>query len=337
LTPSELAHILTLSQPPCIVTTPAGVSNLQGAFKLLPADLQAKLAYPTRGNVFVVDPESDDYGASAGSLRPASQNVGGWKIQDWKVLLPHRNSKTTFVPPKYSGDEDAKRAAMIFWSSGTSGKSKGVILSHRALGTAQIGVWHASTLGPDERLVGLPPFYHIFGWANILLPAVSFGATVTCISKFDPISYLTIAQEIRATHLHFSPPVAVLFAKSPMSEFNAILEFFSRTWQALTLYRLFFLVDGFDLSSVRGCTSGGAPLATSVIEEVYKRLKILIKVGYGLSETGGVTQQQSMTWHDLKNEMGSCGTAYPGTEIKIRSTEDGRTLDIEEEGEILIR
>lgn len=38
-------------------------------------------------------------------------------------------------------------------------------------------------------------------------------------------------------------------------------------------------VDGFDLSSVRGCTSGGAPLATSVIEQVYQRLRILIKIG----------------------------------------------------------
>ncbi|GAA5922980.1 uncharacterized protein JCM15063_003488 [Sporobolomyces koalae] len=312
LTPPEIAHILTLSQPACIVTTPAGLVNFQTAFKLLPADLQARLGYATKGNVFIVDPESDDYGASAALLRPATQTAGGWKVQDWKLLLPKRTSAAVFVPPKYIGEEDAKRAAMIFWSSGTSGKSKGVILSHRALGTAQIGVWHASTLGPNERLVGLPPFYHIFGWANILLPAVSIGATVTTISKFDPVSYLRTAQEIRATHLHFSPPIAVLFAKSPM-------------------------VDGFDLSSVRGCTSGGAPLATSVIEEVYKRLKILIKVGYGLSETGGATQQQSMDWTSLKAEMGSCGSAYPGTEIKIRSIEDGRTLKVEEEGEILIR
>ncbi|GAA6022710.1 hypothetical protein JCM11491_003740 [Sporobolomyces phaffii] len=312
LTPPEIAHILTLSQPACIVTTPAGVANFQAAFKLLPPDLQSKLAYPHRGNVFVVDPDSDDYGASAAALRPASECVRGWTVRDWKVLLPHRASKATFAPPQYTGDEDALRAAMIFWSSGTSGKSKGVILSHRALGTAQIGVWHASTLGPDERLVGLPPFYHIFGWANVLLPAVSMGATVTCISKFDPVSYLSIAQEIRATHLHFSPPIAVLFAKSPM-------------------------VDGFDLSSVKGCTSGGAPLATSVIEEVYRRLKILIKVGYGLSETGGATQQQSMTWTDLEREMGSCGSAYPGTEIKIVSTDDARTLDVGQEGEVLIR
>ncbi|CEQ38933.1 SPOSA6832_00422, partial [Sporobolomyces salmonicolor] len=292
LTPQELAHVLALSKPAAIITSPSGVGNFQLAFQLLSPELKAELDYSSKGNVFIVDPDSDDYGASAGSLHPASRSLGGWTVNDWKVLLP--KDPKPFTPPKYTGSEDALRAAVILWSSGTSGKSKGVILSHRAIGSAQIGVWHASTLGADERLVGLPPFYHIFGMANVLFPAVSFGASVTTISKFDPVSYLTIAQEIRATHLHFSPPIAVLLAKSPM-------------------------VDGFDLSSVRGCTSGGAPLATSVIEQVYKRLGVLIKIGYGLSETGGATQQQCMTWDEMKPQLGSCGAAYPATEIKIRS------------------
>lgn len=63
---------------------------------------------------------------------------------------------------RYVGSENAIRAAVIFWSSGTSGKSKGVILSHKAIASALVAVWHYSTLGPNERLVGLPPFYHIF-------------------------------------------------------------------------------------------------------------------------------------------------------------------------------
>ncbi|GAA5920754.1 hypothetical protein JCM1841_004166 [Sporobolomyces salmonicolor] len=310
LTPQELAHVLALSKPAAIITSPSGVGNFQLAFQLLSPELKAELDYSSKGNVFIVDPDSDDYGASAGSLHPASRSLGGWTVNDWKVLLP--KDPKPFTPPKYTGSEDALRAAVILWSSGTSGKSKGVILSHRAIGSAQIGVWHASTLGADERLVGLPPFYHIFGMANVLFPAVSFGASVTTISKFDPVSYLTIAQEIRATHLHFSPPIAVLLAKSPM-------------------------VDGFDLSSVRGCTSGGAPLATSVIEQVYKRLGVLIKIGYGLSETGGATQQQCMTWDEMEPQLGSCGAAYPATEIKIRSVEDGKTLNVGEEGEVCIR
>ncbi|GAA5850032.1 hypothetical protein JCM8547_000987 [Rhodosporidiobolus lusitaniae] len=310
LTPAELAHILTLSQPAVIVTTAAGVANFQLAYRLLSPELQIKLGYASKGNVFIVNNDADDYGASSLSLVAPHGNLGGWAVRDWKTLLPP-NPKP-FTPPKYSGSEDSLRAAMIFWSSGTSGKSKGVVLTHRAIGSALVAVWHASTLGPDERLVGLPPFYHIFGWANVLMVGVAFGATVTTVSKFDPVSYLKIAQEARATHLHFSPPIAVLLAKSP-------------------------LVDGFDLSSVRGCTSGGAPLATSVIEQVYQRLKILIKIGYGLSETGGATQQQSMTWDHLKSQLGSCGPAYPGTEIMIRSVETGKPVNTEEEGEILIR
>ncbi|TKA55401.1 hypothetical protein B0A53_02325 [Rhodotorula sp. CCFEE 5036] len=310
LSPPEVAHILTLSQPGAIVTTEAGLSSFQAAFKLLTPELQSKLAYPTAGNVFIVDLEADDYGVSASALSQVPSSIDGWSVQDWKVLVP-ANPKP-FTPPKYVGSEDALRAAMIFWSSGTSGKSKGVILTHRAIGSALIAVWHASTLGEDERLVGLPPFYHIFGWANVLMVGVAFGATVTTMRKFDPVSYLRMAQEARATHLHFSPPIAVLLAKSP-------------------------LVDGFDLSSVRGCTSGGAPLATSVIEQVYQRLKILIKIGYGLSETGGATQQQSMTWEDLKQQLGSCGPAYPATELMVRSTETGKPVNVGEEGEILIR
>lgn len=137
-------------------------------------------------------------------------------------------------------------------------------------------MWHASTLGENERLVGLPPFYHIFGWANVLMLSVAFGATVTTVRKFDPVSYLRMAQDARATHLHFSPPIAVLLAKSPL---GALLSPADMRDLLRQLNCPHVAVDGFDLSSVRGCTSGGAPLATSVIEQVYKRLGILIKIG----------------------------------------------------------
>ena len=52
---------------------------------------------------------------------------------------------------------DDLRAAVIFWSSGTSGKSKGVVLTHKALASAIISVWYGAGLGADERLIGLPP------------------------------------------------------------------------------------------------------------------------------------------------------------------------------------
>lgn len=166
-----------------IVTTRSGLDNFQAAFASLSPDVQARLGYATRGNVFLVDPDSDDYGASAATLNQAASSViNGWKVQSWKVLLPAKPAP--FTVPQYAAGEDDLRAAIIFWSSGTSGKSKGVILSHKALGSALIACWHGSGLKENERefgcgvpaliriltlalrsshagLIGLPPFYHI--------------------------------------------------------------------------------------------------------------------------------------------------------------------------------
>ncbi|SCV68707.1 BQ2448_828 [Microbotryum intermedium] len=315
LTSSEIAHILSLSEPAVIITTPSGLPTFQEAFRSLAPEVQARLGFATKGNVFIVDLSHDDYGASSGSIgQVREQDIDGWRVQDWKVLLPSAAPEgVVFEPPRYTGSEDAVRGAVIFWSSGTSGKSKGVILSHKAVGSAIVSVWHCSTLEANERLVGLPPFYHIFGWSNVLMPAAAFGATVTVIQKFDPQTYLRIAQDCRATHLHIAPPVAVLFAKSP-------------------------LVDGFDLSSVRACTSGGAPLGSSIITQVYKRLGILLRMGYGLSETSGVTGQSARTWSELESELGSTGKVFYGNELKMASIPDpNKTATVGEDGEVLIR
>ncbi len=262
LTAAELAHILNLSKPAAIITTTAGLATIQAAAALRAPEARAAVDYARSGNVFTVDLDVDAYGASAGSLnRPGEVQVDGWRVRDWQTLIAAK--PVEFTPPKYEGTEAGLRTAVIFWSSGTSGKSKGVMMSHKALGSALVGCWHGSGLKPGQEVtVGLPPMYHIFGWAMILQPGPAFGNTSTLISKFDPQSYLRLVQATRATHLHIAPPVAVLLAKSP-------------------------LVDGFDLSSVRACTSGGAPLGASVIKAVYERHKIPVWMGYGLSETAG--------------------------------------------------
>ncbi|KAL8278886.1 hypothetical protein RQP46_008757 [Phenoliferia psychrophenolica] len=312
LTPTEVSHILSKSLPGAIVSTPSGLSVIQAAYALLEPAEQSTLAYPTRRNVFVVDLDVDEYGANEESLgRPKEWRVGGWEVQDWKALLPA--TPIAFEVPKYEGpNEDDLRAAVIFWSSGTSGKSKGVVLTHKALASAIISVWYGAGLGADERLIGLPPFYHIFGWANCLMLGPAFGATVTIVSKFEPHQYLRLAEETRATHLHIAPPVAVLFAKSP-------------------------LVSGYDLSSVKACTSGGAPLGPAIIRSVYDRLGFMVKMGYGLSETGGVSGQKSETWSELEKILGSTGTVFEGTELKIVSVEDGTTVQVDQQGEVCIR
>lgn len=153
------------------------------------------------------------------------------------------------------------------------------------------------------------------GLCNILLFGIALGATTVCMPKFNPVSFLTLAQRYRATALHIAPPVAVILAKSPM-------------------------LDGYDLSSVRSATSGGAPLGEAIIEAVWKRLGFLIKMGYGLSETACTTITPGNTWDEYAPYRGASGQPFPSVEIKIIDVaggKEGKTQGIDETGEICIR
>lgn len=98
------------------------------------------------------------------------------------------------------------------------------------------------------------------------------------------------------------------------------------------------MLDGYDLSSVLGGTSGGAPLGTSIIHDVYKRLGFLIKMGYGLSETASTSLIPANTWEDYVPYIGASGQALPSVELKIIDVGgSGKTLKQGEAGEILIR
>lgn len=120
--------------------------------------------------------------------------------------------------------------------------------------------------------------------------------TAVIIPRFELESYLRTATDYRATHLHIVPPIAVQFAKSPLLD-----------------------ADWLDLSTVTGMTSGGAPLGPAVIREVYKRLSIPIKMGYGTSESGSITTMHGDTWDVLEPQLGSTGRPLYGVEIVVQA------------------
>lgn len=113
-----------------------------------------------------------------------------------------------------------------------------------------------------QVFIGFVPFFHVFGLCNVELLTIACGATTVCLPKFDPKTFLSLAQKHRATHLHMAPPIAVILAKSPM-------------------------LDNYDISAVRGGTSGGAPLGPAIIEAVYQRLGFFIRMGSVLSSVLG--------------------------------------------------
>lgn len=250
LTALELKWILHSARPAIVVTTREGWTNMKAAISTLD-DLDLRRILSSKGHVFIVDPQYDDH-AQPQDATPVPDGT-----RYWTAL---RSSSPLKEAVNTSGGGSRTKTAVILWSSGTSGKSKGVRLSHQAIVASLIGLWHVNQqYDADERWLGFIPFYHVFGLCNILLLAPCCGATVYTMSRFDPWQMLDLVQKHRITYLHVAPPVGLLLGKSPM-------------------------VDGVDTSSVRGIVSGGASLGRGTIEAVYRRLGLLIHmVGCQLS------------------------------------------------------
>lgn len=304
LTPPELAWVLKHSEPKVVITTPDGYSVLKKALA------ESDSFKVNRDRVFIVDPSHQDYGLTdVGVAVAKGKALAG--THDWKTLLARQPLKAPFA---ISDADFHRRAAVILWSSGTSGKSKGVVLSHASLVYNVATLWHINPRYDDQqRWLGIPPFYHTFGLSNVLLLAAAAGSTVFVMSQFNPTSMLSYIQDYKITFLHMAPPVAVILAKSPM-------------------------IDGFDVTSLQGGVSGGAPLPTEIIELVHRRLGILIKLGYGLSETGSTSNQTGDTWEELEPQLGNSGIECHGVQIRIASVNNpAEILKRNIEGEILVK
>ncbi|KAF8587945.1 acetyl-CoA synthetase-like protein [Ramaria rubella] len=248
---------------------------------------------------FLVDPSDDAYD---------SQRVYG--ESSWTTLL----SSKEFEVSSLSAEQAEHRIGFILWTSGTSGLSKGAMLTHRAIVAGIVlQCTHYSGYSSDERWIALPPFYHIMGLYLIALMAPVIGATAILVPKFTLEGYLRLATTHRATHLHFAPPVAVALANS---------ELLDAPWCSL--------------SSVKMMMCGGAPLASEIIREVWRRTGKAIKIGYGLTETGVLTSFRKDEWDDMNAPLGACGKPYDNLELNIID-ENGNPVHGDKSGEIVVR
>ncbi|XP_051115908.1 4-coumarate--CoA ligase-like 9 [Andrographis paniculata] len=235
-----------------------------------------------------------------------------------------------FLSMLESGDSELRDAAVeqsdtaaILFSSGTTGKVKGVVLTHRNLISLIAGMYQTKIFdslpnsggGANGGSGDIPislfslPLFHVFGFF-MLLRVTAVGETVVLMEKFDFVKMLEAVQKHRVMFMPVSPPLVVALTKSD-------------------------LVSKYDLSSLQRLGSGGAPLLKEVADRFNAKFpQIELYQGYGLTETSGAATKTVGT-EAIKIE--SVGRLAENLEAKIIDPETGESLPPGKQGELWLR
>jgi acyl-CoA synthetase (AMP-forming)/AMP-acid ligase II len=196
------------------------------------------------------------------------------------------------------------------YSSGTTGLSKGVMLTHHNLVANLCQIEPPEILSEHDNIIAILPFFHIYGMELILNMALYQGATVVTMPRFDLEQFLQLMQDHGITYAPLVPPIVLALAKHP-------------------------LVDKYDLSKLEMITCGAAPLSEDLAQACAERLGCLVGQGYGLTETSPVTHLNPKDPDRIKHA--AAGIVVSNTEVKVVDIETGAELDPNQEGEICIR
>lgn len=201
-------------------------------------------------------------------------------------------------PPPVDVDP-ATHVAVLPYSSGTAGEPKGVMLSHRNL-VANVEQCRAIIdVTPEDRLLAVLPFFHIYGMTVLLNLALRQRARLVTMPRFDLVEFLDTIEKYGCTYIFIAPPIAVALAKHP-------------------------IVDQYDISSVRTIFSGAAPLDAETGEAAAKRLHARMLQGYGMTEMSPVSHVTPPASTTIP--VSSVGVLIPNQECKIVDVETGAEI-----------
>lgn len=202
--------------------------------------------------------------------------------------------------------------AVIQYTGGTTGMPKGAMLTHAnvSANTEQVRLWLGDAQPGQDRMLCVIPFFHVFAMTAALNLGISIGAELVLLPRFDLKQVLQTIQDKRPT---LFPAVPTIYGA-----INGHGD-----------------IEHFDLSSIRYCISGGAPLPFDIKAAFEVKSGCVVVEGYGLSEASPVVTCNPPHGAD---KPGSIGLPLPWTEVEIRDLKDpDRTVAHGEHGEIFVR
>jgi long-chain acyl-CoA synthetase len=211
-----------------------------------------------------------------------------------------------------SSASDREDLAVLLYTSGTSGRPRGAMLSHRALlaNLDQLDAIDPPVVAADDRVLLVLPLFHVYGLNSGLGLVARMGATGVLAQRFDPVETLAIVRDQQVSALVGAPPMYVAWSMLPDV--------------------------GDSLATVRLALSGAAPLAPAVLSAVLESSGHHIFEGYGLTETAPVL---TTTLCSPIAKPGSVGRPLPGVELKLLVEVDDEDEETSgsDPGEIVVR
>lgn len=293
--PAELAHAFAVSDASHVLAHPSVLPLVRDTLRsrgLAERDVLRRVLLAVEGAL------------------PQELRTAGWVGLDALDCTP-----VAGVPERMDGDA-ADATALIYFSSGTTGLSKGVELSHAnvvANLTLLSSVYLYNTLNREVTITGVPLF-HVLGGMYLVLFSAFKGVPVVLLPRFEPREYLGCVQRYRVTTIITAPPVLLFLTNSP-------------------------LVDEFDLSSLNMLAVGAAPVSAELVSACKGRFAkrgwhLNVAQGYGLTEICGVTTY--VPYEEMARRPTSIGRIFPNCEIRIVG-EDGKDVPVGAPGELWIK